>query len=400
MSLTAAAQQQPPQGDTLRDRDPDISRAKELAGDLQKANFHSGRVYWLSRFRIADAGYTESAYVPTGDTEGGLSFRVEAPQRLYFVPHRKIVLGASLTPGYNIFSAGQRQNRFDYLARADVHFLLNHLYLNGYTQRADQLRANVSVNQLAETREDETGVAGEFKYSSRTSAQFSARYRDTSFPGDRFGPGNVPLALLDRSERNGRVAFVHKTFPLTSLFIAAEGSNYGFRNATYKDSTRRWVGTGFRFDSGRSELRLEIGPAKLDFEDPTQRDFSGLIGNLAGTRSNGRWTYSAAAGRDVGFSIFAENNYYISDSASVGVDYQATRRLTLRANTAGQRNDYDQAFRGQTRRDTISFSSIGFTYALRKLSFGVDAGWYERDSTLEGDTDSGIRYVLHLSFTP
>jgi hypothetical protein len=386
---------------TLRDRDPDLAGAKKLASELQDANFHFGSVYLLSRLRVADAGYTETAYVPTGEDSGGLRLTVEAPQRLYFVPHKKTVFTAELVPGYNISSDDvSAHHRFDYLLRGDAHFLLNHLYLDLYTSRADQLRAQVEVNQLAPIEDDETGLAGEFKYSSRTSLQFAGRYREQRFPDDRFEPGDTPLALLDRSERNARLSFVHKTFPLTSLFVAAEGSNYGFRYATYKDSTRRYAGAGFLHDSGRTQLRVEAGPAILDFEDPSQHDFKGAIGNARLTRSNGRWTYNGTLSRDVAFSIIQDNAYYLVDSGTAGVSYAATRRLDLRANLVGQRLDYDRPVAGRLRRDTLSFSSLGFGYNLRKFGFGVDAGWYERDSTGGGDTDSGIRYVLHLSFTP
>lgn len=385
---------------TLRDRDPDLSGAKKLASELQDANFHFGSFYLLSRLRIADAGYTETAYIPTGEEAGGLSLTVEAPQRLYYVPHKKTVFTAEVVPGYNIFSEGRQDNRLDYLVRGDAHFLLNHLYLDLYTLRADQLRAQVEVNQLAPTADEETGLAGEFKYSSRTSVQFVGRYHEQQFPDDRFAPGDTPLALLDRNERNVRASFNHKTFPLTALFVAAEGSNYGFRYATYKDSARRYVGGGFSHDSGRTQLRVEAGPAILDFEDPSQQDFKGAIGSLRAGRSNGRWSYNGTLSRDVAFSIVEDNNYYIVDSGSAGVTYAATRRLDLRANVVAQQLDYDREVAGRTRRDTITFSSVGFGYDLRKFSFGVDAGWYERDSTGAGDTDSGIRYVLHLSFTP
>jgi hypothetical protein len=385
---------------TLRDRDPDLAGAKKVAAELQEANFHSGSFYLRSRLRIADAGYSETAYVPTGEQSGGLSLTIEAPQRLYYVPHKKTVFTAEIVPGYNIFSEGQHENRIDYLARGDAHLLFNHLYLDIYTQRADQLRAQIEVNELARLEDEESGVAGEFKYSSRTSVQFAGRYREQRYPDDRFAPGDTPLALLDRSERNGRVSFHHKTFPLTSLFVAAEASNYGFRFATYKDSARRYAGAGFSHDSGRTQFRVEAGPATLDFEDPTQQDYEGVIGNIRAGRTNGRWTYSGGVARDVAFAIVQDNNYYVVDSANAGVLYAATRRLDLRANVIAQQLDYDRPFNGQTRRDTISFSSLGFGYNLRKFTFGVDAGWYERDSTGQGDVDSGIRYVLHLSFTP
>ena len=79
---------------TLRDRDPDLAGAKKVAAELQEANFHSGPFYLRSRLRLADAGYTESAYIPTGEQSGGLSLTIEAPQRLYYVPHKKTVFTA------------------------------------------------------------------------------------------------------------------------------------------------------------------------------------------------------------------------------------------------------------------------------------------------------------------
>ncbi|HEY0160265.1 MAG TPA: hypothetical protein VGF28_23470 [Thermoanaerobaculia bacterium] len=385
---------------TLRDRDPDLTAAKRLAGELQEATFHSGPWYLLSRLRIADAGYTESAYLPANDSGGGVSLTIEAPQRLYFVPHKKVVLSAEVTPGYNIISQGEETNRLDYLARADMHLLFNHLYVDVYTLRADQLRGYIEVNELARTRDSETGAAGEFKYSSRTSAQFAFRYREQKYPDHQFGEDETPLGLLDRDERNGRLSLMHKTFPLTSLFVSTEASSYGFDNATYKDSKRRYFGTGFQYDSGRTRLRVEAGPATLDFDDPTQHDFSGAVATAGWTRLNGRWTYTAAAARDVGFSIVLDNNFYIADSARVAVDYSATRRLNVRAGLVGERHTYDVPVNGQERRDQVSFSSVGFQYQLRKIRFGTDVGWYTRESTLGGDTDAGIRYVLHLSFVP
>lgn len=385
---------------TLRDRDPDLTGAKKLAAELQEANFHSGSFYLLSRLRIADAGYTETGFVPTGEQAGGLSLTIEAPQRLYYVPHKKTIFTAEVVPGYNLFSKGDNSKRLDYLVRGDAHFLLNHLYLDVYTLRADQLRAFVEVNELARTTDEETGVAGEFKYSSRTSVQFAARHREQLFPENRFGEDDTPLAILDRTERNGRASFIHKTFPRTSLLVSAEASDYAFRNATFKDSARRFVGAGFLHDSGRTQLRFEAGPTTLDFEDPAQQDFTGAVGSLRGIRANGRWTYTGTLARDVAFAIVRDNNYYIVDSGTAGVTYAATRKLDLRANVIAQRLDYDRTHNGVARRDDITFTSVGFGYDFRKIGFGIDAGWYERNSTGEGDLDSGIRYVLHLSFTP
>ncbi|HEX8168941.1 MAG TPA: outer membrane beta-barrel protein [Thermoanaerobaculia bacterium] len=388
---------------TLRDRDPDLSGSKRIANQLQEANFHYGSLYLLSRLRISDAGYSEDFYLPTGTQGGGFSIGVEAPNRLYFLPNKKVVLSAEFTPGYSFFRANGSRRQFNYLARGDAHFLLNHLYLDVYSQRADQLRAHVAdFNSLATVREDETGVAGEFKYSSRTSALFALRGRNTRYPGNRFQPDPllVQVTELDRNERNARVSVMHKTFPLTSLFVAAERSDYDFRTVENKNSSRTYAGGGFEFARGRTSLRVEAGPMRLDFDDAAKHDYSGLTAEVQAQRVNGRWRYYAGGNRDLGFSLFTDNDYYIANTAAAGVDYAATRRLTLVGNTAFERDTYDTPVGGVRRKDTASFTSVGFRYAISRFRVGLDGGWYEHKSTLLTDDDSGIRYVLHLSFTP
>ena len=400
-AFAAAAQDQ-----GLRNRDPELTASKRVVADLQRANFHRGPFYLLSQFRISDAGYTETLMVPTGDGDTGLSLSVEAPQRLYFVPAKKTIFSLDLVPGYSILGTQAKRNQFNYLGRADAHFLLNHLYLDAYTSRADQLRGHVGdLNRLATTRVNETGVAGEIKYSSRTSAIFNVFRRDFEFPEDRYQPEfeNAdfnPVQLLDRDEKSIRASAAHKTFPLTSLFLSAEASDYGFRYATFKDSRRLWYGGGARFDSGRTQMSAELAALRLSFDDRSQKQFRGFGGRVSAVRKNGRWQYDAGASRDVGFSVFAENNYYITTMGNAGLSYEANRRLLLRAGSVYERQDYDVAVRGRLRRDTASFSSVGFLFRVRRLQLGVDAGWYERESTHDVDPDSGIRYVLHLSLTP
>ena len=399
--LIASAQQD----QRLRDRDPDLTAAKKLWADLQNANFHSGPFYWMSRLRISDAGYTETGYLPTGDQAGGLSLTVEAPNRFYFVPRKKVIFSAEVNPSYSFFSEGDRGQQFNYSARGDMHLLLNHLYLDVYASRADQLRAHVAdINRLATTQEDEIGVGGEVKYSSRTSALFTVRLRETTYPLDRFqpdpAPDHIPIEVLDREEQNARLALHHKTFPRTALFVAGERSNYDFPNRADYKSNRTYAGAGFNFDAGRTQVRLEGGSTRLAFADQTQPDFQGFTGQFNLTRSNGRWTTFLNADRDIGFSIFLNNPYFVATSAGVGVDHATTRRLTLHARSVHERDEYEQSVLGQTRTDDISFTSVGFTYGIRRARLGADVGWYERDSTAFGDEDSGIRYVLRLSFTP
>lgn len=397
------------QSQTLRDRDPDIAAAKKVAAEVQQANFHWGSFYLQSRLRLADAGFASDISVPTGDSSGGVRIAVEAPQRLYYVPHRKMVLSADLVPSYAFLGNGEGQ--FDYTARADAHFLWNHLYLDPYVILTDKIRAHVAeINRLATAREGEVGVNGEWKHSSRTSAIFALRNRTLSYPCsrpgalnpcDRLQPRDQPMDLLDREEVTGRLALHHKTFPLTSIFVAAEGGKYEFDRTSFKDSTSAMVSGGLLYDSGRTKVRAEAGLRRLDFESDLEKDFQGLTGSASVERARGRWAYGATVARDVSFAIFAGNNYFESTTATAGISRRVGRSITVRANGLREHDVFPNPTPdgGLVRTDDISFYSTGFTYGFWKINVGTDIGWYERTSTFGGDSDSGIRWLLHLSFT-
>jgi hypothetical protein len=403
-----------PASSGLRDRDPLLEGARRIGSELQEANFHFGNVYILSRLRLSDIGFSEQYYVPTGDHRGGLAFSVDAPLRLYYVPSKKVVFSAEVAPGYSWFNGnGQRDRQFNYTARGGVQFLFNHLFLDVYGSAANQLHSRVAdINRLTTVETQEVGLAGEWKHSSRTSVLFSARVTNASHPFDQYQPEvpvetplgpidvPVPVDLLDRDERYGRAALLHKTFPLTSLTAAVEYAMSTFDFAAYKDSTYTYAAPGFLFDSGRTELRVEAGPAQLRFDDPLQRDFSGILGELNFEHRRRRTTFTVSAERDVDYSILQNNLYYIADRGGAAADYIATRRLTLRVGTSAERDHYDNPIEGRMRSDTTSFSTVGFRYALRRLQTGIDVGWYDRSSTFSTQEDSGIRWVLHLSFSP
>ena len=397
MPIAAVAQQ------GLRDRDPNLGATKKIAADLQKANFHTGPFYLLSSIQLSDIGFNEEFFVPTDTHTGGLTLSLEAPQRFYFVPRKKTVYSLDFVPSVGFIEGDQqRSHQFGYSLRGDAQYLLNHLYLDFYGILGDQLRSFVGeINRVATQQEGEVGVSGEFKYSSKTSSLFSARHRVTEYPDDRFQPEDIPINLLARSENNFRLALHHRTFPRTSLRVATELSVYNFKRATYKDSRREYAAVGALFDNGPLVINIEAGPGRLVFNDRTQRDYTGVLGQFGVSRRVGsRWTFALNGGRDVDFAILLDNNYRIATRAALTADFAATRRLTLHGSSSNERDEYDTALRDQKRRDTIRFDLVGFRYHWRHTTAGFDVGYYRRDSTYLGDEEDGIRYIVHLSFTP
>ena len=391
----------------LRDRDRTFFASRQIADDLRRARFHYGPFYLLSSIQLADIGYEDEFFVPVNDTRSHFRFGFSAPQRLYYTPNRKTYLSATVTPQWSRFGGASSHNQTGYKSRADAQFLFNHLYLDLYSARDDALHADTGeFSSLVTRKNTEVGAAGELKYSSRTSLIYSGVARSQNFPldKDKFQP-DFPVDLLDRSEHSYRTALVHKTFPLTSLLLAAEYAGYSFPNAVFKNSHRRYGGGGLIYDSGRTTSRLEAGYAKLDFIRPDQKDFSGPVGNLdINHKISDRFSVNGGAVRDLSFSIFLNNNYYIANRASIGAQYSLTRRLSLTGGWTVAEDTYDVPTAGSKlgtvarRRDRTSFPTIGWSYTSpHRFTGGVDVGYFERSSNFPIAESDGIRVVLHLS---
>lgn len=396
----------------LRDRDPALAGQKALANDIQTATFHKGSFYLLSRIQLADIGYDQEYYAPTGDQSNGVSLGISAPQRFYFIPRKKVVFSVDAVPSYQFVTGTDRRGQAGYALRGDMRLLLNHLYLDTFVSDANQLRANTGeLNSLVTQEETAYGVSGEAKYSSRTSLTFSAASRKTTFPASRLQPENIPLSLLNRKNNGGRFSLVHKTFPLTSLRLVGSADRYTFSNLPSRTSNKTFAGVGLSFDNGRTAIIAEGGLGKLDFRDPLTKDFRGGLGSLQlSRRMSARWTAALSTARDLDFSILSNNGYYVADRVNGSLQYAATRRLTLSATSQWGVDQYDvPTVFGIRRRDNIRYNALGWSYTLRRVRGGFDVGYYERTTNdpfadpfvpLPAAEQNGIRVVVHLSFTP
>lgn len=403
VALSASAQE------GLRDRERGFSASQQISSDLRRARLRNGPFYLLSSISLSDIGYESSFFVPTTEQGSGISFGVSAPNKLYYVPSKKSVFSIQATPEFTFFSGaskGQSSHQFGYVTRGDAQFLLNHLYLDFYAGRSDALVPYTGeVDRLVTRAQDSAGLNGEIKYSSKTSLAFQAGYRGTKFPDSRYQPVDVPINLLNRNEQNYRLSFIHKTFPLTSLNLAAERANYAFENSFSKNAHRTFVGAGVSYADGRNTFHFEAGPGKLEFKDPAQKNFSGILGNTEYTRRGTLWSFSASANRDLEFSLEPANNYYLLDRGTLLLEYAATRRLKLRFSETAGVDEYDvptftSSGRFVRRRDHINFVAVGWLYTLHRVTGGFDVGYYKRTSNADIGSQDGIRGILHLSFTP
>lgn len=381
-----------------RDRDPSLSQIKALASEIQSANMRWGPFYLLSRFQVSDVGVNYDYNLPTDNGGLGVSLSIAAPQKLFLVPHKKLIFTLEGIPAYTFFYGEKGDGQFDYEVNADGHLLLNHAYVNFFVLGSDRLRPQpADFYRMATVKETGFGADADIKFSSRTSLALGGDRKEFSYPGgSRYQPEAVPIDLLSREELNARATLHHKTFPLTSLQLTVDATEYEFTKASYKDATRLRVLPGLHYQGSKYDVSAEAGPTSLTHRDTSQQDYSAITGNVAVSRGFGRWGANAGYARDLGLSIMEANNYYVADRVHAQLTYSATTRLSLGARFTGEVDDYPVEVRGIRREDEITFTTVGFRYSRWKLSGGFDVGPYRRTSTL-GDSESEIRWVLNLS---
>jgi hypothetical protein len=318
-----------------------------------------------------------------------------------------MVFAGEYVPQYAWIHQGGTKTQFGSHMRGDAEFLFNHIFLDFYGGQANELRPLPGeINRIVTVKERNAGASGELKYSSRTSALFTAIYRDERYPTNRLQPEelrNILPLLLERTEHNYRVSALHKTFPVTSVILAAEESDYAFTHTPSRDSKRDYFGAGLVLDNGTTIARVEAGPAKLTFKQAGQKEFQGVLANASASHRLGdRWRVGVSGARDLDFSLYANNNYYVLDRLGGTLDYAATRRLALRfTSELGRDLYYVRVGLQPLRHDQISWNAIGWNYSLRRVSGGFDVGYYKRTSNVtDVDQIDGIRMVVHLSFTP
>jgi hypothetical protein len=391
-----------------RDRETRLRGKDEVQRDLDRAQLRLGAFYLYSTFEIGELGYDENLYAPTEEERDDFTISLSAPQRLYFVPSRKFVLSADVRPGYVWYRKAEDARHWNLRYRGDMHLLFNRMYSDFYYEKADERRRDLSeLNFLVDLDSQQIGNDTEIAISSRSNIVTGVFFREIEYPnaeGTAFDFEEV--SRLNRDEARYSAAFRHKTFPLTSTEIGAARETYDFQdNRRDGDRDQAWVGATRR--TGRSTLRAQIGAARLDYIDPSEKDYSGPLGFVSYEFSpRRRWVGTITGRRDLVFSVYAENQHFAADRLSATFTLPATRWLDLRFVGEAGKNSYfvptfDEIDRiNKEREDDILYGSVGFTTRLNRLAVGLDVGRFERKSNFMRFDEDGIRLVLRLSLTP
>lgn len=194
---------------------------------------------------------------------------------------------------------------------------------------------------------------------------------------------------LDRVERGERFKARYLALGRTRLTLDASRTTIRFDNpAVGRDAEDTRVLPGIDFGRGGPLTgTLRLGRARLDARDPARRDFSGVVGDAKITyRRGGDTTIQVGGRRDVRFSVYEGNQWYLDS----GYDARAVRYLTrwfgVEAGGGKRRLTFSET---AARVDRILTYDVGVRLRLsestlgRRVEYSLKFGRLRRDSTLD-----------------
>jgi len=239
---------------------------------------------------------------------------------------------------------------------------------------------------------------------------FALGYRSSQFDYDNVeyeGGFNVQ-EKLNRDESYGNLSLYYQVTSQDRVFIDLEYGRFDFEFAeqgAISDSQSRAAYAGFEFSplGRRVRGRVRIGYKDFDLRNPDMPDYGGIVGDTqVSVRLNKPLAIRASYIRDVRFSLWYDNPYYIESRPGVGASLYLFRFLRLDYDFSKGRNEYSLAGGGgpeEKRLDDISVHSAGMYFRIAKrTAVGFIASWWARDSNLAAEDDKRTFFGLNLTY--
>jgi exopolysaccharide biosynthesis operon protein EpsL len=156
--------------------------------------------------------------------------------------------------------------------------------------------------------------------------------------------------------------------------------------------------------SGKSALNLRAAMVNREHDHFSQRDYSGLNGNVSYTWTpTGRLQLSLSAARDLASYQTINSNYTRNDTLSIAPSYVLSEKVTVR----GSASITDRTFVGEgvipssNRVDTSKIASINIDWTpMRSVTIGANLQRNSRSSNVSGfdfsDTTAGLSANLYF----
>jgi hypothetical protein len=387
----------------------DTWRGRELEQKWRTAAVRFGPFRIQPALVLSNAGMDSNIYYSPSDPIKDYTLTAGPAVNIYVPIYRRLVLSAYGSPQYVYYTKTKRERTWNYFFTGAAAFNLRQVFLSFDWKYSDaRERWNTEIDIRPRRKED--GLGGVFLVQATHRVSLSIGYHEAKYDYE-----NLSLDLFNVRERlNRRESYVnvsgyYQVTSRTRYFVDFELGQYRFdfaATALLKDSKSRAAYAGLEFSpTGRIRGRIRLGYKMFDTISQEGQDYRGVVGDSqVSVRLARPFVVRASYTRDVIFSIWYNNAYYIGSMPGVGASFYLLKFLRV---------DYDYSF-GQSRYpevqpdggggnvkrlDDIRVHSAGLYFRVwKKTAVGIVASRWARASNLVSENDKRYFYGLNLTY--
>ena len=320
---------------------------------VNSARGRLGAFRYNAALQISNAGHDSDIYFGMLDNPVPDYLFSAGPDIHVFLPVKKrVVFDISESPRYNFFLKTERERALNNAFAGTVHLIFDRVYIQaggGLVNAKQRLSSELNVN----IRLKENNVSGLVFWQASKTTSFALQCRRT-----RYNFENSTSEFANNSENLNRIENLVNLIGYLQqrskarFYLDGEYGSYVFAadvsHLRKSKSYGVYAGVDFipsaaGFEGQTSGIRgsAKIGYQYLDVLDPSQKDFSGLAGDIG--VSLGIMKLTALRfffSRGSQFSVYAGRTYYLETACGMGLRRSLTKHIVFTYDLGYSRNDY------------------------------------------------------------
>ncbi|MBE3119803.1 MAG: outer membrane beta-barrel protein [Candidatus Atribacteria bacterium] len=384
-------------------------RGVELARKWHDAAWKFGPFRIQPSLVISNAGVDSNLYYSTNEPIKDYTVTAGPAAILYVPIHRKFVLSLYGSPQYVWYSKTDRERTWNYYFSGAAQLSLKNVFfsLEGIYSDARE-RWNTEIDIRPRRKEEGYGGSVLVKTSRKTSVSLGYRTVKYNYESVVYGDSFDVRERLNRQESYANFSFFYQASTQRRFFLDFEYGQYEFDFAIQaaigdSRSAAAYAGLDLSRLGRRVRGRIRVGYKKFDIRNPEVPDNGGVVGDSQlSVRLAKPFVIRGSYVRDVRFSLWYDNPYYVESRPGAGVSLYLLRFLRLDYDYSVGRNRYPVVGGGGPdvkRLDEYSIHSAAVYFRIKKtVALGFIASLWTRNSNLETEDDRRTFFGLNLTY--
>jgi hypothetical protein len=391
-----------------------ISFAETWKGQELERKWHAA-AWRFGPFRIqpslviSNAGVDSNLYYSTNETIKDFTITAGPAATIYVPIHRKFVLSVYGSPQYVWYSKTDRERTWNYYLNGAAQLSLKNVFFSlegNYSDARERWNTEIDIRP----RRKEKGYGGSVLVKAAWKTSFSLGYRTVKYDYQSvvYGDSFDVRERLNRQESYANFSLFYQASSQRRFFLDFEYGLYQFDFATQAaigDSRSGAIYAGLEFPrlGRRVRGRIRVGYKKFDVRAVDGPDYQGVVGDSQlWVRLAKPFVIRGSYVRDVRFSLWYANPYYLESRPGAGVSLYPLRFLRFDYDYSIGRNRYPVIGGGGPdvkRLDNFTIQSAGIYFKIRKtIALGFIASWWARISNLAAEDDKRTFFGLNLTY--